>query len=406
MYYRLSILKRYLEDLLMLPFILIGRILARVRPLPQSYDIFFFFPFYHIGGAEKVHYQIAQATGNKQCIIFFTRKSQNTLFREAFEKTGCTIRDISRYTDNKFLYVVNIIFRGIISGYINRQQEIPLVFNGQCNFAYKLSRWVKREVAQIELIHSYCSFSFIRVPFLPFYRATVMISKVRIEDHLLQYERWGIPGHYAGRIHYIPNCIPLPAQAPDTAKYHTAKPEVLYVGRATAEKRVHLIAQMAEQAAQQGLPFTFGFLGEVTDAIPAHLRPYCHLYGNQSEAGVISDIYKRAVILALVSDTEGFPMVVMEGMAHGLAMLVTPVGDIPLHVKDGENGFLLEPVNDEAAIVKAGVTHLAAWAAQRDWLQATGLLNRQYALDHFGLAQFDAAYRQLFTQVRADKHGW
>jgi glycosyltransferase involved in cell wall biosynthesis len=405
MYYRLSILKRNLEDLLMLPFILLGRILAWIRPLPQSYDIFFFFPFYHIGGAEKVHYQIAQATGNQRCIIFFTRKSQNSLFREAFEKTGCTIRDISRYTDNKYLYWVNIIFRGIISGYINRQEDVPLVFNGQCNFAYKLSRWIKKSVPQIELIHSYCSFSFIRVPFIPFYRATVMISKVRIEDHLLQYERWGIPGYYVSRIHYLPNAIPLPADAPDVSKYDAAKLKVLYVGRDTAEKRVHLIAKMAQLSAQQGLPYTFSFLGEVKGAIPPELIAYCQLYGNQSDTQVISDIYKRAAILVLVSDTEGFPMVVMEGMAHGLAMLVTPVGDIPLHVKDGVNGYLLAPVQDETAIVQEGMRHLADWAVQRERLRETGLRNRQYALDHFGLTQFDAAYQQLFLQVRnEDEH--
>src|SRR5687768_9146337 len=118
----------------MYPFILMGRIIAKANPLKKEYETFYFFPFYHIGGAEKVHAQIAKATGDKDCIIFFTRRSANNLFYEEFRQSGCEMKDISRYTDNKWIYFVNIIFRGIISYYINSQKTRPLVFNGQCNF--------------------------------------------------------------------------------------------------------------------------------------------------------------------------------------------------------------------------------------------------------------------------------
>src|SRR5688572_20813934 len=160
----------------MYPLILMGRIIARAKPLKKEYETFFFFPFYHIGGAEKVHAHIAKATGNKNCIIYFTRKSQNDLFHSEFAASGCTMKDISKYTDNKWIYFVNIIFRGIISQYINQQKQQPIVFNGQCNFGYKLSPWIKKRIPQLELIHSLCSFSYIRIPFLPFIHRTVMIS--------------------------------------------------------------------------------------------------------------------------------------------------------------------------------------------------------------------------------------
>jgi hypothetical protein len=42
-----------------------------ISPLKKEYRVFFFFPFYHTGGAEKVHAQIANATGGNDCIIFF-----------------------------------------------------------------------------------------------------------------------------------------------------------------------------------------------------------------------------------------------------------------------------------------------------------------------------------------------
>ncbi|MGB2735775.1 MAG: hypothetical protein WBC35_17975, partial [Saprospiraceae bacterium] len=51
-------IKRYVEQLLMFPFIIIGKFYAFISPLKEEYDIFFFFPFYCIGGAERVNAEI------------------------------------------------------------------------------------------------------------------------------------------------------------------------------------------------------------------------------------------------------------------------------------------------------------------------------------------------------------
>ena len=75
------ILKRKIENIFIFPFIIIGRLIAFFSPLKKEYHIFFFFPFYHTGGAEKVHALITQATRNKNCIIYFTRKSVDDNFK-------------------------------------------------------------------------------------------------------------------------------------------------------------------------------------------------------------------------------------------------------------------------------------------------------------------------------------
>ena len=115
--YKHFLLKRKIEDLFIFPFVLIGKLVARFRPLQQEYETFFFFPFYHTGGAEKVHALVAQATGNKRCIIFFTRKSQDKNFYKEFERSGCDIRDISAFTGSKLLYPINLVYRGIVSSH-------------------------------------------------------------------------------------------------------------------------------------------------------------------------------------------------------------------------------------------------------------------------------------------------
>ena len=50
--------------------------------------------------------------GDRMMIVFF----------EEFQRTGCEIKDISKFTDNKWLYFLNLIYRGIISGYINQSE--------------------------------------------------------------------------------------------------------------------------------------------------------------------------------------------------------------------------------------------------------------------------------------------
>lgn len=398
MKYRSYILKRKIEDVLLLPFIAIGRLIAFFKPLGKEYETFFFFPFYHTGGAEKVHALITQATGNEDCIIFFTRRSVDDNFYIDFVKSGCTITNIAAYTDNKWIYFMNFVYRGIISGYINRQSKPAIVFNGQCNFGYKLSPWLNKRVAQIELIHSFNTFSWIRLPFLPFITKTVMISKLRIEDHLRQYKQLEVPQKFNTKIEYIVNGIQLPERP--SIKFYEHPLQVLYAGRGTEEKRVYLIAKMAEAAAVKNLPVEFIFMGDVGNAIPAECLSYCKLIGPKKDPLEIEGVYQQAHVVIITSYTEGFPMVIEEGMANGCAILSTPVGDIPYHVKHGYNGFIFSNTGNEALIVEEGIEYLDRLINDTSLLIRMSESNRLYAIENFGLEAFNDKYRQLFNQLR------
>ena len=127
MRYRLNLLKRMLEDLLIFPFVAWGSWRASKEPLGDEYEIFFFFPFYHVGGAEKVHASLTRAFADKKAIIIFTRKSVDDGFLSLFQSSGHRILDISAHTDSKWKYWLNLVYRGRFSHYINQQKRARLV---------------------------------------------------------------------------------------------------------------------------------------------------------------------------------------------------------------------------------------------------------------------------------------
>jgi glycosyltransferase involved in cell wall biosynthesis len=368
-----------------------------IRPLKKEYRVFFFFPFYHIGGAEKVHSQVAQAAGGKDCVIYFTKRSHNELFLKAFRDAGCDIVNISGYTGNKWLYFMNLIWRGVITGHINRQQKQPVVFNGQCNFAYKIAPWIRRNIPQVELIHSLNTFSWIRIPFIPFITRTVMISRKRIEDHVQLYEKLSIPAAFLERIQYIPNAISLPAVR---AKKADQPFTVLFVGRGGVEKRLYLVARIAQVLHMQHIGIKFEILGDVTNVMEPSQFEFITFHGNQSDPDFIKSVYDRAHILILTSETEGFPLVIIEAMAHGAAVIATPVGDIPYHVKNGVNGYLFSTVTNETKIEVEGIDFIVKLQKDRQLLNSISDNNVRYATEHFTIEKFNHAYQHLLASIK------
>ena len=340
-----------------------------------------------------------QATGGNESIVFFTRHSDNGRFLDEFKKNGAEVRDISKFTDNKWLYFLNLIYRGIITGYINSQKQKPVVFNGQCNFAYKISPWVKNTIHQIELIHSINTFSYIRIPFIPFISKTIMISRKRIEDHKELYKRKNIPSVLLNKITYIPNAINLPEQVPSKDPNSFT---ILYVGRGTVEKRVRLVAEIARRFTKMVQPINFEIMGDVSGAINEIDYPFVKFYGNKSDEKVINSVYSKAHILILPSITEGFPMVIMEAMAHGCAILSTAVGDIPYHVKNNENGFLFSKTEEEDVIINEATERISWLNNNRDKLERMAANNVEYAKETFGIERFNKEYRELFSSLKPE----
>jgi glycosyltransferase involved in cell wall biosynthesis len=70
------------------------------------------------------------------------------------------------------------------------------------------------------------------------------------------------------------------------------------------------------------------------------------------DEAAVDAVLRRAEILVLPSRIENLPMVVLEGFAHGLAVVATPVGAIPDVIENERNGLIV-PLGDVDALASA-----------------------------------------------------
>jgi glycosyltransferase involved in cell wall biosynthesis len=70
-----------------------------------------------------------------------------------------------------------------------------------------------------------------------------------------------------------------------------------------------------------------------------NLEEFVFVYGSRND---IKNILCKAEIGLLTSQSEGLPVALLEYGLHEKPVVVTAVGEIPLLIKDGINGFLVE----------------------------------------------------------------
>ena len=208
--------------------------------------------------------------------------------------------------------------------------------------------------------------------------ATTLVLGRAWREFLLQ----RVPG-LAGRVRILPNA----SRAPDRVDEPSGPPTILFLGRIGARKGVPQLLEALHRLPRMP-PWRAIIAG---DGDPAPTRAELARLGLADAVTLtgwvgpadVERLLAAAAILALPSFDENLPMSVIEAMAHGLAIVATPVGAVEDIVVPERTGLLVPP-GDVAALAQA-LGRLVGDAALRARLGAAA---RRFHRSHLAIAPY------------------
>jgi len=362
-----------------------GMAIGRLLPFTNCSGLFFFFPFYHTGGAEKVHADIVACCGKERPWVFFAKRSQDSAFLERF-KVNARCFDIPWLL--KYSYPFSV---GILAGLINRDPKAQ-VFGCNSLFYYLLLPHLAQHVRVVDLLHAFGGGAErFALPVLERIDQRIVISAAVRDELLAFYRSHGVDQTLDSRITVIGNRVTVPQTAP--LKAGDGPLRILFVGRGSEEKRVHLIGRAARRSHELGLSAQFRLVGDLKRWLDDEDQRFCTLTGPITGAAALTELYREAHLILITSSREGFPLTLMEGMAQGCVPLATSVGGIPGEIRHLQNGWLL-PAEDEEAVVTELLRAVQHLSGDRQLLGELAAAAFSHAQQHFSGEHFCIAYRR------------
>ena len=224
--------------------------------------------------------------------------------------------------------------------------------------------------------------------------AALVVPSRRLEAIAL--DEWDQP---RGRVVRIANGIDLAAYGrkprPDALPRVIKRPGEKWLGTLAGLRAVKNLPRLVRAFA--GLPeeWQLVILGEGpereairAEALAQNVAHRVHLPGFVADPAQAVGLFD---LFALSSDSEQFPISVVEAMAAGLAVAATDVGDVAAMVAEPNRAYVV-PAGDEAALAAA----LAALAGSEGLRRGIGEANRLLARRDYDEKAMVAAYRAVY----------
>jgi glycosyltransferase involved in cell wall biosynthesis len=170
------------------------------------------------------------------------------------------------------------------------------------------------------------------------------------------------------------------------------------VGRLAWEKGVDVLLQAALRVLADLPAARFVVVGEGPDREKLErLIDELKLRGNVSMLGRREDmpgVYASLDVMVSSSRQEGLPMAILEGMASGLPLVATAVGEVPTVVQNDRTGVLVAP--DDVEGLAAAIAALLRDPARRKRLGAAA---RQLIEDEYSAERMTADYLRVYDEA-------
>src|SRR5215217_3556698 len=144
--------------------------------LGQNRNLFFFFPSWSFGGAERVHIDILNLFKDRNPLCLITERSKSEGFRKEFE-SAAEVVELGRWAEKKN-YKAHLHKR--LARTINAQPE-PVVFGWGSRFMYDLIPFLDPHVRVIDLIHNFTDdgdgIEFYSLPYVTRIEKRILVAK-------------------------------------------------------------------------------------------------------------------------------------------------------------------------------------------------------------------------------------
>lgn len=150
----------------------------------------------------------------------------------------------------------------------------------------------------------------------------------------------------------VMNAVPLPDYV---VQWNQKRCQILYMGVLIPRKGlIHLFEaflKLKQSGKLSGMCLAIAGSGENEE----ELKAFCRQHGLEDEVrfyGWINGetkikLMRESQIAVLPSYNEGLPISILESISYGMPVIATDVGDMAAAVKDGVNGYLIQPGNVE-----------------------------------------------------------
>lgn len=359
-------------------------------------EIVCFFPYYHTGGAEKVHLNIVKALAHKNVCVIFTLNSSTTNFQEQFRVNSQCI-EINSIV-NKRNSFVNYLLKKCIYTNINKSNNCKAIFGSNAIYYYEILPFISSKIVRIDLFHNFFENDNREINVAhsaPMITHRIAINDTAKKDILKFYMKYQVDPCYYDNILIIENGI---ERTNDT---YCQKQEKLFkigfLGRWCFEKRPMLFLEMARKVKDRYPIVSFVMAGTgMRSNLDLILDSGVEFLGEITDKAVLNQLYKELNIVLLPSIYEGFPLIIMEAMSYGVIAISTKLDGISEHITNDENGILINEI-EENKIVKEfcnSIFQLIENKKTRNDLSHNSFL---YAQEHFRIEKFNESYQKLFS---------